>query len=172
MKTPKKYQTAAEFSFEQILKTFPITFQKEKRLSRKGSDYFADFFVDDFKIVFEIDGEVHGFKMGRDLKRDLAIMSEKHIYVMRIKNKEVFEQRVKLRQSINRLFIELMDRAPHLKRKYYQSFKDMATGMGRDKAMPEDVGHTKALSHRGIPAAEKGVEQGEGTGRATIQPST
>jgi len=98
-KENKKIQTPAERCFQNILKTsirelYPVLgalyWKKEFPVFIGDHYFFLDFVVfGKCRIAFEIDGGIHNHKEQYDLKRDLEIMRQERIVIVRIPNERV-----------------------------------------------------------------------------------
>lgn len=87
--------------------------------SREDEHFFfvPDFYCEAEQLAIELDGKVHDFSKKKDAKRD-AILSEKGIKVIRIKNEELIDL-LGLLEKITSSFRH-KDELPAFKRKSYQ----------------------------------------------------
>ena len=79
--------------------------------------FVPDFYCIDEKLAIELDGKIHDFTKEKDANRD-AILSDKDIKVVRIKNEELVDLKTVLEKIIKSF--RLNDDAPAFKRKSYK----------------------------------------------------
>jgi very-short-patch-repair endonuclease len=77
--------TPAESAFASIVREHGFN-------CRDGSNYFVDFYVRSGRIGFEIDGGIHKRQENYDTARDIAIMGDYKIVMVRFKNEEVLNE--------------------------------------------------------------------------------
>lgn len=87
-----KEETHAEKVFASLLRSLNIRYKKEQVVRcRNGRNYILDFYVHKPRRVgFEIDGHVHDARENYDTERDVSIMSDYKLVIVRFTNQQVF----------------------------------------------------------------------------------
>lgn len=107
----RKDWTPAEWQFSRLLKELGLGYHREVGLAcQNGKQYFLDFFIRRPRIAFEIDGAVHKNRDSYDTERDIAIMTDFNIPIMRFTNNQVLYEPEKVKGIVSAAIAELRAR--------------------------------------------------------------
>lgn len=96
--------TPAELAFARILREQRIYYVREHGFNcRNGKDYFADFYIRHGRVIFEIDGGIHNKQQNYDAERDIAIMQDFRIPIIRFTNEEVLKETERVRLLVTQI---------------------------------------------------------------------